>query len=188
MNIPLALKTPIKGRGVPPDQFLLELIAWSHTVDGVVYGPNPNPADIFADIEPLLGPWQSPRHRLAALLEVMRALAGLEAGWNWKCGVDTTNKQSLSRIECQEAGIFQVSFNSTALAFEGHTMLPFAVANGIASPAKFIAAMKRDHVLAMTYFALLSRINLRWDGPLIRHEIDGTLSRDAVSAFLDILK
>jgi hypothetical protein len=166
---------------------LLELIAWGRSIDGVIYAPNANAADIFADLFPILGPWKSPLHRLAALMEAMRALAGLEASWLWACGVDTTNKQSQRLPECEESGIFQVSFNSTALAFQGHTMLPFARANGIDTPAKFIAAMKRDHVLAMTYFALLSRINLRWDGPLIRHEIDGCLSRAAVDAFLAIL-
>lgn len=181
-----ATKAKVLNRGFPPDSFLKELVAWGCDADGEIFAPNENRFDIYAYIRPILGPWDNLLHRRAAMLEAMRVHAGFESSWNWKEGVDTTNHTSMTHIEGQETGIFQVSFDSTYLT-EG-AMKPFAIEHGIGTPGSFIAKMKTDHKLALEYYARLIRENVQWAGPIKRHEIDSWLRRDAVEEFQTFLK
>jgi len=181
----VSTKAKVMNRGEPPDSFLEELVTWGKDAAEEIFAPNPNPSDIYADVAPILGPWQNLLHRRAALLEVMRVVAGFESSWNWNEGVDKTNQTSLTHLFGQETGIFQVSFDSTLIA--GGAMKAFAVANGISTAGSFIPAMKSNHKLALEYFARLSRINIRWDGPLLRHEVDAWLSKSAVAEFKTLL-
>jgi len=119
------------------------------------------------------------------MLEIMRVHAGFESSWNWKEGVDVTNQASQLHTEGQETGIFQVSFDSTRLG-DG-AMKPFAAAHGIGTVGSFITEMKKDHKLALEYYARLVRVSIKWAGPLIRHEIDPWLSRPAVDEFQILL-
>lgn len=184
---------PVINRGSPPPTFLKELLAWAATEDLAVFAPNDNPTDIFASIKETLGTklstgryvWDSIDHRRAALMEVMRVHAGFESSWNWREGVDVTNRTSQRDINGQETGIFQVSFNSTWL--KGKAMEPFALANGIGTPHRFIERMKEDHALALRYYALLSRVSVAWAGPILRHELHPELRRDAMEEFMGIL-
>jgi hypothetical protein len=119
------------------------------------------------------------------MLEVMRVHAGFESSWNWNEGVDTTNHASMSHPDGQETGIFQVSFDSTRI--HDWAMYDWAVDHGIGTAALFIPAMKSNHRLALEYYGRLVRINIRWAGPLLRHEVDPWLSRDAVKEFEGLL-
>lgn len=181
----IATKVRVKNRGVPPDSFLEELVAWGRKAAPDIFAPNPNPLDVYASIKPILGPWRNLLHRRAALLEVMRVHAGFESSWNWNEGVDVTNQTSMHNINGQETGIFQVSFDSTELA--AGAMKPFAVEHGIGTVGSFIPQMKSDHKLALEYYARLVRINIKWAGPLIRHEIDPWLSPASVNEFEGLL-
>src|SRR5205807_21977 len=108
-----ATKAKVSNRGVPPDSFLTELVAFGISAPAEIFQANTNPVDIYADIKPKLGPWVNLLHRRAALLETMRVVAGFESGWNWLEGKDVTNP---SKDKDGEAtGIFQVSFDSTRL-------------------------------------------------------------------------
>jgi hypothetical protein len=176
-----ALKLHVSNRGSPPDGFLSELITWSKQASEDIFAANDNPADIYALVEPILGPWRNLLHRRAAMLEVMRVHAGFESSWNWNEGVDVTNKSSMRHREGEETGIFQVSFDSTYLA--NGAMKEFAVNNGIGTVGSFIPQMKANHSLAMEYYARLVRVNIKWAGPLVRHEIDPWLSNAAVTEF-----
>lgn len=181
----VATKKSVKNRGQPPDSFLVELVAWGKDAPAEIFAPNPNPADIYASIKPVLGPWVNLMHRRCAMLEVMRVHAGFESSWNWNEGVDVTNQTSMRNKEGEETGIFQVSFDSTFIdkgAMEG-----FAVANGINTVGSFIPAMKANHKLAMEYYARLIRVSIQWAGPLKRHEIDPFLSVAAVEEFQTLL-
>jgi hypothetical protein len=178
-------KAKVFNRGVPPDSFLTSLIAWARYAPDEIFAPNSNPADVYANIKPILGPWESLLHRRAAMLEVMRVHAGFESTWNWLEGVDTTNQTSMRNIDGQETGIFQVSFDSTFLG-DG-AMKAFAVAKGISSPGSFIFRMKADHDIALEYYARLVRVSIAWAGPLKRHEVDPWLSKAAVSEFQILL-
>jgi hypothetical protein len=180
-----ATKLLVSNRGTPPDSFLTELVEWGRVAPDEIFAPNDNPADIYSDVKPILGPWDGLLHRRAAMLEVMRVHAGFESSWNWNEGVDTTNHTSMSHPDGQETGIFQVSFDSTRI--HDWAMYDWAVANGIGAAALFIPAMKSNHRLALEYYGRLVRINIRWAGPLLRHEVDPWLSRDSVKEFEGLL-
>ena len=196
-----ACKARVYNRGVPPDSFLDELIEWGRSAPDEIFVPNSVPVDIFTVIKSSLArrtgedaagstiyQWDDLLHRKAALLETMRVHAGMESSWNWNEGVDRTNATSMVNKTGQETGIFQVSFDSEWL---GHNaMKAFAETHDIATPEKFIPAMKENHSLALEYYARLSRISPRWAGPLLRHGNDSVypwLSRAAVAEFKGFL-
>lgn len=160
--------------------------------------PNDVVLDIFTVIKPDLGTlvvddsvtgkvykWDSLLHRKAAMMEAMRVHAGFESSWNWNEGVDTTNQTSMAHKTGQETGVFQVSFDSEWIA--NNYMKDFAADHNINTPEKFIPAMKQNHWLALEYYARLVRVNIKWAGPLIRHEINQWLRRDAVAEFMLLL-
>lgn len=180
-----AIKSKVKNRGSPPTAFLNELVDWGKLAATDIFAPNTNPADIYANVKQVLGPWEGLLHRRAVMLEIMRVHAGFESSWNWKEGVDTTNKTSIANIDSEETGIFQVSFDSTYLS---DVLKAFANAHEIDTPYAFIPKMKYNHKLALEYYARLVRISVAWAGPLLRHEIDPWLSRDAVAEFMELLQ
>jgi hypothetical protein len=174
--------------------FLDELIPWLRQAPYEIFAPNAVPVDIYTLIKSRLativsdGPagrvyrWDSLLHRRAALGEAMRVHAGMESSWKWTEGVDVTNRRSKTNKVSEETGIFQVSFDSTAHG-KG-VMKAFAKAHGIDTPEKFIVAMKKDHALALEYYARLARCNMRWAGPFLRSGKDSVypwLSRAAVA-------
>lgn len=185
-----AIISEVSNRGFPPLAFIQKLVMWANDALDEIFAPNDNPRDIYATIAPVLGNEKKPRwngltHRKAAMLEVMRVHAGFESSWKWEEGVDTTNHNSMAHAEGQEAGIFQVSFDSTFLG--GGAMKPFAELHKIETPRKFIDEMKKDHWLAMEYYARLLRVSVQWAGPIKRHEIDEWLKRAAVTEFMALL-
>ncbi len=181
----VATKVRVKNRGTPPDSFLTELVGWGRKAPEEIFAPNPNPADIYSLLKPILGPWKNLLHRRAAMLEVMRVHAGFESSWDWNEGVDVTNQTSMTHIEGQETGLFQVSFDSTHIA--NGAMKPFCVERGISTVGSFIPKMKSDHELALEYYARLVRINIKWAGPLLRHEVNPWLSRTSLDEFQELL-
>src|SRR4051795_6864525 len=104
-----ATKQKVLNRGIPPDSFLQELIAWGRAAPDEIFAPNQN-ADVYSSVVEVLGPWQGLPHRRAAMLEVMRVLAGFESSWDWNAGVDTHNPTSIT-ADTIEAGAWQVSAN-----------------------------------------------------------------------------
>jgi hypothetical protein len=87
-----ATKKQVKNRGIPPDAFLEELVAWGKQAPDAIFAPNPA-HDVYASVAGVLGPWTGPGHRRAAMLEVMGVLAGFESSWHWTAGVDTASGQ-----------------------------------------------------------------------------------------------
>ena len=74
----IATKQRVLNRGVPPDAFLDELVAWGKEAPDEIFAPN-NHVDIYSSVVGVLGPWQGIPHRRAVMLEVMRVLAGFES-------------------------------------------------------------------------------------------------------------
>jgi len=164
----------VLNRGVPPDSFLDELVTWGRTAPDEIFAPNAN-ADIFSKVKSELGPWTSPLQRRAVMLEVMRVLAGFEASWDWKEGVDTS-RLGTDTPENAEAGAWQVSFDARRLA---PALAQFLAARGIHHGIEFQRAMKFNHPLAMEFVARLLRYNTRHNGPLYKGR-----ERDAIRASL----
>jgi hypothetical protein len=185
-----ATKVRVKNRGIPPDEFLTELVQWGKHADNSIFAPNPNPADIYASVKSILGPWTpltDLSYRRAAMLEVMRVLAGFESSWNWNEGRDITNPTSVTH-ETTEAGAWQVSMNAIDFGQD----LKDLTKNIIGSDSyddgdKFQAEMKSNHIFAMEFIARLLRHTCKHNGPVLRHEIDPWLSRASTSEFQHLL-
>jgi hypothetical protein len=179
-----ATKQHVHNRGVPPDNFLDQLIAWGKTAPDDIFTPN-SAKDIYSNVFRVLGPWQGPGHRRAVMLEVMRVLAGFESSWNWNEGRDVHNATSVTSTTI-EAGAWQVSANSMGFGQELKNLV-LAKAGSLAGN-DFQRAMKQNHPLAMEYIARLLRRTVDHNGPVKRHEIDSWLRKDAVAEFLDLLR
>lgn len=183
-----ACKHPVHGRGEPPDSFLTELLAWGQTAPEEIFAPNNDSEDVFNRLAPILGPWGTPKHRRAAMLELLRCLAGFESSWNWNEGVDKTNGTSQRLIVGQETGIFQVSYDSLGLDLAGSDRIDdlhqcVQKYCGTLNVQQFIIEMKANHTFALEYAARLLRNSYFWDGPVKRHEIDSSLYAPAVLEF-----
>jgi len=187
-----ALLAPVSNRGRPPVAFLDALVSWLRTAPEDIFASNKDPEDVFNRLAPLLGPWNSPLHRRAAMGELLRCLAGFESSWRWNCGVDTTNKTSMRLITGQETGIFQVSWDSLGLDLAGtddvddlhQCVLRYC---GSLKVQTFISLMKSNHLFALEYCARLLRNSFFWDGPIKRHEIDSSLTREGVEELQQLL-
>ena len=179
----IATKQKVHNRGVPPTNFLDELVAWGRTADDQIFAPNAF-EDVYSSVKGSLGPWQGGNHRRAVMLEVMRVLAGFESSWNWNAGVDVTNSTSITP-DTIEAGAWQVSANSVGFGPELKALVIKTI--GSLEGNAFQAEMKRNHEFAMEYIARLLRRTTHHNGPVKRHEIDEWLRKDAVSEFQNLL-
>lgn len=158
-----ALKAKVFNRGIAPDSFLDEMIEWAKGAPDDIFTPNPN-IDIYSKIKPELGPWTGLLHRKAAMLEVMRVLAGFESSWDWKEGVDTSRLGG-DTPENSEAGAWQVSYDARHLATQLRVLLSN---NRIESGIEFQRVMKFDHPFAMEFVARLMRHNTKHNRPLYK--------------------
>lgn len=179
-----ATKQHVFNRGVAPDDFLDQLVAWGKTAPDEIFATNAV-SDIYSSVRNTLGPWEGLAHRRAVMLEVLRVLAGFESSWRWNAGVDTSNPDSDTPVEI-EAGAFQVSANSMNFGDELKDLVR-SHTNGSLDPDLFQAKMKSDHPLAIEYCARLLRRTTRHHGPVRDHEIDAWLRRDAVTEFQSFL-
>jgi hypothetical protein len=179
-----ATKQHVFNRGVPPDDFLDQLVTWGKDAPDEIFEEKDLPDDVYSSISDTLGPFESPVHRRAVMLEIMRVLAGFESSWKWTEGVDTTNATSVTSTTI-EAGAWQVSANSMNFGQELKDLVQIRV--GTRDGNAFQKAMKADHPLAMEYIARLLRRTTRHNGPVHRHEIDEWLRKDAVAEFQALL-
>src|SRR5689334_4383131 len=112
----IATKQHVANRGVRPDDFLDQLVAWGKKAPDEIFEPNTH-IDVYSSVFDALGPWQDITHRRAVMLEVMRVLAGFESSWNWNEGRDTSNPSSVT-LDTTEAGAWQVSADSMSFGQE----------------------------------------------------------------------
>ena len=179
----IATKQHVLNRGVPSDAFLNELVAWGKSAPEEIFAPNLY-SDIYSSVKNTLGPWQSIPHRRGVMLEVMRVLAGFESSWDWEAGRDTNNPSS-DTPETMEAGAWQVSANSMHFGSELKELVMRAVDS--LDPLDFQRASKSNHLFAMEYIARLLRRTTHHNGPVLRHEIDPWLRRDAIDEFVALV-
>jgi hypothetical protein len=114
------------------------------------------------------------------MLEVMRVLAGFESNWNWNEGPDFTSAVSRDP-NFAEAGAWGLSASTMAFGSELKNLVLTKV--GTLDAVDFQRSMKADHSFAMEYVARLLRRTSHPSGPLVRHEVDSWLRRDAVEEF-----
>lgn len=163
----LSTKVRVLNRGVPPDSFLDQLVAWGKSAPEEIFHPRrdlPGETDIYNAIKPELGPWTSLLHRRAAMLETMRVLAGFESSWDWTEGVDTSRLGG-DTPENSEAGAWQVSFDARRIAVELSTFLD---TKRIRDGVLFQRVTKFDHPFAMEFVARLMRHTRKHNGPLYK--------------------
>jgi hypothetical protein len=175
-----ATKNSVSNRGVPPDSFLDELVAWGRIAPGEVFLPSSN-KDIYSNVFAALGPWQGLRHRRAVMLEVMRVLAGFESSWNWNQGKNTTSTAPAAI----EAGAWQVKCGLVGVwaGAQGSCAHPGRLAEGERFPTGHEAeSSARDGV-----YRPLTAPNVDHNGPVKRHEIDPWIRKDAVMEFQDLV-
>lgn len=174
-----ALFSKVHNRGTPPESFINDLIAWGRIAPDSIFEVNQR-TDIYDMIKPHLGPWKGIKHRKAAMLEVLRVLAGFESSWRWSEGKDITNPKENSP-ETESAGPFQISANSMNLDKSLKDYAVTALRN--TNPQTFRRAMMTNRAFAIGYTARLLRINTNHNGPVKRGEILRWLSKDAVLEF-----
>lgn len=193
-----ACLAPVYNRGKAPPAFLNEMIDWALKAPDHIFAPNAN-ADIYGKVKSELGPWENLTHRKAAMLEVMRVLAGFESSWDWTEGVDTS-RLGTDSPENSEAGAWQVSYDARRLA---PSLRVFLASKAIADGVTFQRKTKFDHPFAMEFVARLMRHNTKHNGPLYKgnerlairrslrsaeHSIYPWLRRGAVAEFMRFLK
>jgi hypothetical protein len=178
-----ATKQHVSNRGTAPDLFLAHLVDWGRVADPLIFAYN-EVADIYSSVKNVLGPWDDLLHRRAVMLEVMRVLGGFESSWNWSEGRDMASSSPPTAYTV-ETGLWQVSANAMFFGDDlkklvfGHT--------GTLDGEAFQVAMKSDRILAMEFIARLLRHTTHHNGPVLRHEIDPWLRRDAVDEFRELI-
>lgn len=174
-----ACNSRVHNRGVPPPDFLDELIEWGKKAPDELFSWNER-RDIYANIVADVGPWQGLLHRKAAMLEVLRVLAGFESSWKWHEGRDVTNPASNTSCT-EEAGIFQCSGDS--MSIDKSLRNELVIRTGKSDCNTFRFQTKADHEFAIQYCARLLRFTVNHHGPVKRKEINAWLSNDAIEEF-----
>jgi hypothetical protein len=182
-----ACLSKIPNRGVPPTEFLDQILDTIISLPDDVFAPNDN-QDIYSLMYPRLGPengdpWTDLVNRRAAMLEILRVDAGFESSWNWNEGADTTAGPETP--EQQETGAWQVSADSLGSDSSLSDCLDRLA--GAHDPSTFITAMKSNHALAVEYAARLFRFSTRWSGPCNTGMVYRAVSRDAMAEFQSFL-
>ena len=173
----VACREKVLDRGRPPVAFLNELVDWGVSAPAEIFARN-NRTDIYSVVGAELGPWANDLERRAAMLEVLRVLAGFESSWKWNAGVDTTNPHSNTACT-EEAGIFQCSGNS--MSFDASLKSLFQAVSGATDCDTFRATTKANHTFAIEYCARLLRFTVNHHGPLKHKHALPWLRKDAVA-------
>ena len=179
----VACRQKVHNRGVAPISFLTELIEWGRTADAGIFQRN-EIFDIYSSVVHQLGPWRGDLHRRAAMLEVLRVLAGFESSWSWQAGRDMKNPNSNTPCT-EEAGIFQCSGDSMGYGPSLKRLLISCGGDGTC--ASFIAVSKSNHRFAIEYCARLLRITTKHHGPIKHGHVHSWLRRDAVDEIMRLL-
>lgn len=186
-----AVFAKVDNRGVPPEKFLGELVAWAREAPDSIFEVNLR-RDIYSLVKPVmptLGPFKSITHRKAIMCEVLRVLAGFESSWRWNEGRDKANPNEVD-VETWSVGAFQISPNSRWLdpSLLRYLRNRYGMnASNSELVTRFRADMVSDHRFACAYATMLLRVNLNHNGPVKRGEILPWLSREAVAEFEALL-
>lgn len=180
----VACRHQVLNRGKPPVAFLNVLVDWGIAAPDVIFSPNTK-TDVYSVVKSELGPWANDLERRAAMLEVLRVLAGFESSWDWNAGRDITNPNSNTSCT-EEAGILQCSGNS--MDFDASLKDLLRATAGSADCDTFRATTKANHPFAIEYCARLLRFTINHHGPVKGGHIQPELRRDAMAEFLGFLQ
>jgi hypothetical protein len=179
-----ACRKKVLNRGEPPVAFLEQLVDWGVSAPDEIFSPMDR-ADIYSVVKDELGPWANDLERRAAMLEVLRVLAGFESSWDWNAGRDVTNPNSNTSCT-EEAGILQCSGDS--MAFDHSLKALFQAVSGRTDCDTFRATTKANHPFALEYCARLLRFTVKHHGPVRDNHIQPELRRDAMAELLGFLQ
>jgi len=171
--------------GRPPADFLDTLVDTLDNLPDEVFALN-DKIDIYSVMHGALGPYTGIVHRKAVMCEVLRVVAAFESDWNWNEGIDIGKPEYKKIKEAEEAGAFQVSWDSMA----ADSSLKACVDRhaGSHDVDTFITAMKTNHRLAIEYCARLFRFDTRWCGTVNRTDmVMAHVNREAVKEFESFL-
>jgi len=180
----VACREKVSNRGRPPVAFLNELVDWGVSAPAEIFARN-NRTDIYSVVSDELGPWANDLERRAAMLEVLRVLAGFESSWKWNAGPDTTNPDSNTACT-EEAGILQCSGDS--MNFDASLKQLLRTVSGRTDCISFQRTTKSNHKFALEYCARLLRFTVAHHGPVRDHHIQPELRRDAMAELLGFLQ
>ena len=180
----IACRQKVFNRGQPPVAFLDQLVDWGVSAAGEIFSANDR-TDVYSVVKDELGPWADDLERRAAMLEVLRVLAGFESSWDWNAGRDVTNPNSNTSCS-EEAGILQCSGDS--MAFDQSLKDLLQAAAGKTDCDTFRATTKANHPFALEYCARLLRFTVKHHGPVRDKHIQPELRRDAMAELLGFLK
>lgn len=180
----VACREKVFNRGRPPVAFLDELVDWGTSAPDEIFSRNDR-VDIYSVVKDELGPWANDLERRAAMLEVLRVLAGFESSWNWDEGVDTGNPNSNTPCT-EEAGILQCSGDSMDIDRSLKELVRSV--SGVTDCDTFRVTTKANHPFALEYCARLLRCTVTHHGPIKHNEIQPWLRRDAMAELLGFIK
>lgn len=155
---------PVPGHRKPPADFLDQLIDTIKSLDDSVFAKN-EVKDIYSVMSDF-GPFDTQLQRRSVMCEVLRLIGAFESDYDWLEGADVTaGRETPPEVE---AGVFQVSFNSTSFDPSLMECLKSELKLPSVSPVAFQLGMKHNHALAVEYCARLFRFNTSWSGPTNR--------------------
>jgi hypothetical protein len=182
-----ACLAPVTNRGVPPVAFLEGILAGIKPMSDSTFEPD-SENDIYAALKGVLGDPQDIPTRMAIMCEALRVTGMEESGGDWLCGVDMEKGEGLNRPHSEyETGAFQISQNSLTLDKSGSLAAFLDSRWGAHDVETFIARMKTDIMTCVQFTAMLLRISIQWDGPILSGVVAKNVKPAAVAEWAQIL-
>ena len=176
----------VHNRGVPPERVVRDIISFVKSAPDAVFAVN-DKYDVYSLVRPVLGPYESLKHRRAVMADVLIVLAGWESTWNYKQDRDMSANNTSACTE--EAGIYQTSGDSSYFGAD-LKLLQNQKCSGWAGKTmcnKFIVCTKNDIGFAHEYTARLLRHTTKHHGPLLRGDVSKGLSKACVKEIEGVL-
>lgn len=170
----------VHNRGAPKFEVVKDIVSALRETPIEVFAENKN-ADVYGSVVGELGPWQSLKHRAAAMGAVMVVQAGFESSWDYFEGRDISASNTSACTA--EAGLYQTSGNMNTFSAESKAVLiPLQEKYCKSTTCAEFQRCTKEPVKSFVHghFIRASRITTRHWGPMVRKEINPWLKRECV--------